>query len=760
MPRSEHPGVDVSPGELGWASPSLEASLRTSLLLTVALAQVALVPVAVVDLGADAWPVVAGMGVLAAYAIAARRHRLAVWPVPALMAVLGLSMYLLSDGPDSAVVFAGAWTVNFASVIAGILIISRWVTPVVIACAALISACLLWQQTAWSIDFPLAIVVTQTTIMLVLRPGMAALRRSAARTDRAEAHAAQDLRRAEVSRSISRQVAEESRTIHDTAVNTLGAIAMRVATAENLTLVREQCERDVALLETLRARQSAADSPDRGLLAVLAQSRLPVVRSGLADEEIHAFEATLDPARAGAVTGCVREAVTNAHKHSGAQRLFVDVGLDGTTMRITVRDDGRGFDGRPRTGRGIEQSLLGRAEDHGLQASVDSAPGAGTTVTLVVSGSTSERPVIVSADIDSEVLRIHRFTSVMWGAGVTVVSVVLAAIGDRAAFSTLVPMVAVMAAAWLCVVAVRPGRDTWWLRVGLVVATVAVFTLSAAATDFGTQSPWRWHALAATGPFVLLLSYRPPRRYVLAAMAIWALHVLAVTAHASSGGSDAVAIVLMAGLVGIGFTLVWWRFQGLFSGMGAQTALLRRRAFEARVAIDAQLAAQTTYRRWVDAGLDDALTLLRGVAAGALDPTDERTRQACGDEESYLRQLVLVSPELVHLGHGIMPTFRQARDRGIELRLRLGGQDAPDAATARGICAAIVHAIEHTPPGGSLAVSVYPVAGGLQLTLSGPSLPFDGSDPLFPTVSRVRVGNGELLLLVFATPTPDDVLVP
>jgi hypothetical protein len=87
-----------------------------------------------------------------------------------------------------------------------------------------------------------------------------------------------------------------------------------------------------------------------------------------------------------ALTGAVREAVTNARKHAHASQVIVYVGTadDGRTA-VTVTDDGIGFDpDRVNGGLGLSRSIFGRMQRAGGSASLDGAPGGGTRVTLEV----------------------------------------------------------------------------------------------------------------------------------------------------------------------------------------------------------------------------------------------------------------------------------------------------------------------------------------------------------------------------------------
>jgi ligand-binding sensor domain-containing protein/signal transduction histidine kinase len=80
-----------------------------------------------------------------------------------------------------------------------------------------------------------------------------------------------------------------------------------------------------------------------------------------------------------------QEAVNNAVRHSGAQTISVSLDFDARAVRLSVRDDGRGFD--PNTNGGGRFGLVGmreRAAEMGGSLAVKSAPGAGSEVTVSV----------------------------------------------------------------------------------------------------------------------------------------------------------------------------------------------------------------------------------------------------------------------------------------------------------------------------------------------------------------------------------------
>ena len=72
------------------------------------------------------------------------------------------------------------------------------------------------------------------------------------------------------------------------------------------------------------------------------------------------------------------EAVANALKHAGSQRLLIEVSRDGGTLSVSVADDGCGG-ARIVPGRGLG-GLADRVSASGGTLHVLSQPGAGTTV--------------------------------------------------------------------------------------------------------------------------------------------------------------------------------------------------------------------------------------------------------------------------------------------------------------------------------------------------------------------------------------------
>jgi len=124
------------------------------------------------------------------------------------------------------------------------------------------------------------------------------------------------------------------------------------------------------------------DGPDAALRGLADRFRR---RTGLAT----AVTGSIDDAMLPAVLQLtayrtVQEALSNVARHAQCRRVDITLGTADGMLRVAVRDDGRGItaepDARPAFGlRGLAE----RAQSVGGRLQIDSAPGTGTTVTLV-----------------------------------------------------------------------------------------------------------------------------------------------------------------------------------------------------------------------------------------------------------------------------------------------------------------------------------------------------------------------------------------
>ena len=189
-----------------------------------------------------------------------------------------------------------------------------------------------------------------------------------------------------------------ARDLHDSVKQTLFSISLTAdATAKLIDSEPEQAKVQVETLRDL-ARQAVdemrslifelrpAELESEGLLETLRKHIDVVRRVSRLDVELRgdSYEALpVDIERQ--LLRIAQEALSNAVKHSQATSVTLDLGVTDGRVRLTVSDDGRGFDpDEP----GIRSKRLGitsmeeRAGELGGELSIESAPGHGTRIVV------------------------------------------------------------------------------------------------------------------------------------------------------------------------------------------------------------------------------------------------------------------------------------------------------------------------------------------------------------------------------------------
>ena len=87
-----------------------------------------------------------------------------------------------------------------------------------------------------------------------------------------------------------------------------------------------------------------------------------------------------------ALLRATREAMVNAAKHSGADKVDVYAEVDEEQVEVFVRDRGKGFDVATVADdrMGVKGSIINRMARHGGTATIRSEPGDGTEVRLEI----------------------------------------------------------------------------------------------------------------------------------------------------------------------------------------------------------------------------------------------------------------------------------------------------------------------------------------------------------------------------------------
>lgn len=185
-----------------------------------------------------------------------------------------------------------------------------------------------------------------------------------------------------------------SRELHDEVGQTLGALlvdfgrltaalgACTPEVAEMVARMKAVAERSVRSVRNMALLLRPSMLDDLGLVAALEWQGREVSRNSQVEVDVQSENVSDEMPDDYKVTiyRLVQEALNNAVRHSQARNARVRVEQNGRQIRVTVHDDGRGFD--PQRSRGM--GMLGmeeRVRRLGGRIEFHSAPGQGTTVT-------------------------------------------------------------------------------------------------------------------------------------------------------------------------------------------------------------------------------------------------------------------------------------------------------------------------------------------------------------------------------------------
>jgi signal transduction histidine kinase len=204
-----------------------------------------------------------------------------------------------------------------------------------------------------------------------------------------------------------------ARELHDDLTQRLAAVAIDAGRLERLLSSSDVRTRD--LLQRIRRemadlsrdihglsrRLHPSTLDDLGLVAAIeSESRVFFDRGGPPVDV--AASGSFDDLPKGnqvALYRIVQEALRNIYKHSGADEVRIRLSREGGNVRLSIADNGRGFDDRsPASNGGIGlASMEERVRLMGGRIEIRSAPGQGTTIVIAVPAGAEHETAVDSA---------------------------------------------------------------------------------------------------------------------------------------------------------------------------------------------------------------------------------------------------------------------------------------------------------------------------------------------------------------------------
>jgi two-component system sensor histidine kinase DesK len=285
------------------------------------------------------------------------------------MAALGFALTPWNPGGNTFIVYAFA-LLGFSQ---------RWRVAVVVAAAIVLA----YGGLLLVLSRPLPFMIAPALIGGAVLAGAILGKREMQRNEHLR------LTQAEVDR-LARVAEREriARDLHDLLGHTLSVIALKSE------LARKLAERDgsaaashIGEVETVardalkQVREAVTGMRSAELANELVNARIAAVGAGLDfDARVDPLPA-LDAAQENALAMGLREAITNVLRHARAAGVRVQMTREGRAVQLEVQDDGAGCANAP--GNGLS-GMRERVEALGGRLSIDSAPGAGTRLRLLL----------------------------------------------------------------------------------------------------------------------------------------------------------------------------------------------------------------------------------------------------------------------------------------------------------------------------------------------------------------------------------------
>ena len=430
-------------------------------------------------------------------------------------------------------------------------------------------------------------------------------------------------------------------------------------------------------------------------------------------------EPVLPPQAVRATRYAVREALMNVMNHAGTGEAWVEVSLAaGGELRVIVRDAGIGFDrGLVSPARlGVRHSIIERVTDQGGHASIQSAPGRGTTVELrwetssgaarAIAGGSPGPPSVASQDrlvhgaYESELPRVLGVVAALWQ-----LAFLLQVLGYlheyRAPLVPLLVWAALTAAACWLIPQTRTGDLTGRAAAcALALVVVAVSLDGWAGRMPGSAGTVDWSIFGSSWLIALVAVGRPAWEWAGGALLAFAAH-LAFSANLlgtpTLGLSKLTASAHALAVIGI-------IFAAIRPTLRAQARIaVRRAALASQSAAEAAAVAAIREDRRVRLALLDAeaLPLLHAIAAGTLEPADSAVRDRCARLATTFRRSLTNGFRGAEQGlvAELGPALRAARDRGLLVDVQtIGDHGTPGPEVSAAALAAIDGVLGTLPP--------------------------------------------------------------
>lgn len=456
-------------------------------------------------------------------------------------------------------------------------------------------------------------------------------------------------------------VRREERILHETVLNTLNAIVRGgLDSAALRERLRERCRESADVLRSISgsvpvvasSRSLASDIDD--LCAELEAMGVVV--------DVQADDLTgIPPHVYQAIRTATREALTNVARHAAARQVSVTAQRtrrgEEQSIRVEIRDDGRGFDPAGESTRfGVQGAVVAALADVGGRARIESQPGQGTRVIVEWDGSGPRAASIPLARPDAAFV-IPLVLS--WVTFITMVVVLTRGHAQDPSANALAYGLFLFLCLLTAITTLRAPLPGWVVLVVVAVGPL-IYQLQGMAM-VGATEPWAdWASAAIIAMFVLAAGAGPE----------WAWPLVLVTWLLIQG--DVLHELLAAGTA----LIIAAALFGRSTRRNARALeLARARAAEQQAAqISAMAGVGQIRARYGQLRELPVVGLLDDLAAGRVEPEDPNVKEQAALAERYIRTLIRVDRQIDPVHDLAVDLAGRALRRGVNLDVSLADE--------------------------------------------------------------------------------------
>ena len=437
-------------------------------------------------------------------------------------------------------------------------------------------------------------------------------------------------------RLIQQRISRQEQRLHETVLNTLNAIArggMRLDEA-----LRTRCQDAIAVMRKMRtidATVPSMDAQDWG--KDLDDSVTELRELGMAvylNLDIHG---DLPPEVYAACVTAIREACTNARRHSSASSVSIEISTSGgstrsraTSLSIRIGDNGRGFDPDAEAARfGLPHAIRGPLTELGGHVHITSAAGSGVTIDLGWDAAEHDVRDFALRDLGTSA-RVFAAPVLTAFSLFGLVSMLMTGQELQNPSFGWLALVAYVGMSAVIIWSTRSSGIPGWLVIVVCLLAPLVYRLQGASFDPSAVGNWtEWASECIAAMFLVIAAAGRPWWAWLAALASWIVIQGGFPLELIQPGS---ALIYAGALYARSVRLNARRFDRIND----------QRLQELANAAVAEREVDLLGRRYALLDESDALSLFGSIADGVMDPSDEQVRARADREEQYIRAVMRI----------------------------------------------------------------------------------------------------------------------